>query len=181
MKKYFVLILCAAVAACSSPVEEYIINEFANTVREDDLQEEIKTEVDRWSSLLNDMAVEANPVAKEAKELESKAKRMEQEIETRLRNYERTGDYSYIINIYGDGEKCEAMYNKADQLSRKARPYEKHKTAQIKEFSGAINGLDGLAIFHSSASSKDDAVTEQYVLEHLVHQTQKQVGIRKAL
>jgi hypothetical protein len=161
--------------ACSSPVEKYIVNDFARVVREDGLDEELKVEANRLSSALNDLAAEANPEAKEAKELAAKAKKWEQEIMTRLNNYKRTGDYSYIINIYNDGEQCEAMAAKANRLANKARPYEKHKEKQIKAFVDALDEVDGVSLMNSADLEKDDSVTVQYVFNHVVGTPAKMV------
>ena len=103
MKKVFYSICIALfVMSCSSPVEEYIKNDFARVVREDALTEEVQSEINRVVSLLENLADEANPDAKQSKELEAKAKKLEREIETRMNNYNRTGSYSYIVNIYND-------------------------------------------------------------------------------
>ena len=168
MKKLSILALCVLAASCSSPVEKYIVNDFARVVREDGLRGEIGTEAARWSSMLNDMAADANPEAKEAKELSAKGKRMEQEIKTRLINYKRTGDYNYIINIYNDGEECEAILAKAKRLANKSRPYEKHKEKQIKAFVEALTEVDGLSLMNSSDIVKDDSVTVEYVFRHVI-------------
>lgn len=168
MKRLSIFALCALMAACSSPVEKYIVNDFARAVREDGLEEEVQAEAILFSSMLNDMADEANPEAKEAKELAAKAKKWEQEIMTRLNNYKRTGDYSYIINIYDDGEQCDAMAAKAERLARKARPYEKHKERQIKAFIDALGDVDGISLMNSTDLVKDDSVTVQYVFNHVI-------------
>lgn len=165
MKRISILVLCAMTAACSSPVEKYIVKDFARVVREDSIEEELQAEATRLSSALNDLAAEANP---EAKELAAKAKRWEQEIMTRLNNYKRTGDYGYIINIYNDGEQCEAMAAKANRLASKARPYEKHKEKQIKAFVDALSEVDGVSVMNSTALEKDDSVTVQYVFNHVI-------------
>lgn len=168
MKRLSTLALCALMAACSSPVEKYIVNDFARVVREDRLEEELQAEATLLSSMLDDMAAEANPEAKEAKELAAKAKKWEQEIMTRLNNYKRTGDYSYIINIYNDGEQCEAMAAKAERLAKKARPYEKHKEKQIKAFIDALGDVDGISLMNSTDLIKDDSVTVHYVFNHVI-------------
>lgn len=168
MKKLSILALCALMAACSSPIEKYIVNDFARVVREDGLEEELQAEATRLAAELNDLAAEANPEAKEAKELAAKAKKWEQEIMTRLNNYKRTGDYNYIINIYNDGEQCDAMAAKANRLANKARPYEKHKDKQIKAFVDALGEVDGVSLMNSTDLEKDDSVTVQYVFNHVV-------------
>ena len=168
MKKLSILALCALVASCSSPVEKYIVNDFARVVREDGLQDELQAEVTHLSSMLNDMAAEANPEAKEAKELAAKAKKWGQEIMTRLNNYKRTGDYSYIVNIANDAENCDAMEAKANRLANKARPYEKHKEKQINAFVDALGDIDGVSLMNSTNLVKDESVTIQYVFNHVI-------------
>ena len=168
MKKLSILALCTLMAACSSPVEKYIVNDFARVVREDGLDDELEAEVNRLSAALNDLAAEANPEAKEAKELAAKAKKLEKELMARLNNYKRTGDYSYIYNIYPEVERGEAMSDKANRLANKARPYEKHKDKQIKAFMDALDEVDGLALLNSTELEKDDSVSVQYVFNHII-------------
>lgn len=169
MKKRFAFICsCLFAVACSSPVEDYIKNDFARTVREDGLDEEIAAEAGRWADLLGEMAAQANPDAKEAKELAAKGKRMEQEIYTRMNNYKRTGDYSYIINIYNDGEECEAIQAKANRLAKKAKPYETHKDKQIKAFTDAMKSVDGVSLMNATAGEKNEMVEEEFIFAHLI-------------
>lgn len=179
MKKLMIFALCALAASCSSPVEKYIANDFSRVVREEGLQEEIQEEVKRWSSLLGEMASEANPEAKEAKELAAKAKKMEQELKTRVNNYNRTGNYSYIINIANDADNCDAMAAKAERLANKARPYEKHKEAQIKAFAASIEAVDAVSLMSASDLAEDSSVDAQFVFNHIIGVPENKVTASK--
>ena len=80
MKNIFYFICVSLlVMSCSSPVEEYIKNDFARVVREDALAEEMQSEINRVVELLENMADEANPDAKKSKELAAKANKLERD------------------------------------------------------------------------------------------------------
>lgn len=169
MKKVLYSICIALfVMSCSSPVEEYIKNDFARVVREDALTEEVQSEINRVVSLLENMADEANPDAKQSKELEAKAKKLEREIETRMNNYNRTGSYSYIINIYNDAERCDEMYAKANRMAKKAKPYTNHKDKQVANLIQALSDVDAKALMNSQDLVKDDSLTVEGVFNKAI-------------
>ena len=144
------------------------MNDFPLSVRLEGIQDEIQDEASRWSSLLDNMASQANPEAKEAKDLAAKAKRTEKELYTRLNNYNRTGDYSYIINIVRDAEDCDEMAAKADRLARKVKPYVNHTNKQIKAFQDAILRVDGAHLISSGYLTADTSIDEQFIFEHVI-------------
>ena len=168
MKKTVILLCCLAVA-CTSPVENYIVNDFARVVRVDNLGAEITAEADNLASELNALAAEANPEANEGRELLAKAKKLEQEINSRLISYKRTGDYNYIYNIANDGDRCDQMYEKANRLIQKTKPYETHKDKQIKAFKEAVFELPYYDyVEDDEVLEKVDSVDVNYVFNHLV-------------
>ena len=169
MKKVFYSICVSLfVMSCSSPVEKYIENDFARVVREDALSEEVQSEINRVVSLLEHMADEANPDAKQSKELAAKAKKLEKEIKTRLDNYNRTGSYSYIVNIYYDAEECDEMSAKAERLAKKAKPYTNHKDKQINLLSQALSDIDAETLMNSQDLVKNDSVTVEYLFKSAI-------------
>ena len=150
-------------------IKKYIKNDFARVVRENQLGTELSQEADLIEDQLNHLASEANTEAREGKETMAKAKKLENEIMSRLYSYKRTGDYDYIINIANDGDRCEQLYAKANRLIQKAKPYEVHKDKQIKAFKEAIlmvpyyDYLAGKVVLE-----KVDSVDISHVFQYLV-------------
>lgn len=166
MKKIFYFICVSLlVMSCSSPVEEYIKNDFARVVREDALAEEMQSEINRVVGLLENMADEANPDAKKSKELAAKANKLEREIKSRMDSYNRTGNWSYIVNIMGDAEKCDEMSATAKRLAKKAKPYTNHKDVQIKNLAQALSDVDAETLMNSQDLVKDDSVTVEHIFK----------------
>ncbi len=169
MKRVLSIIVIALVAAsCSSPVKRYIKKDFSRTVRENQLENEIKEETSRLSKTLSDMALDENPDAKQGQDLVAQAKKLEKEIYSRLKSYKRTGDYSYIYNIADDGEKCDAMMEKGERLLKKARPYINHKDKQIKALISAINEVDAEELMNMKDLEKAEDLTEEYIFNHVI-------------
>lgn len=165
MKRISIIALLFMAVSCSSPVEKYIKNDFARVVREDALDEEVQDEIDRLISLFEDLADKANPDAKQAKELKAKADKMEREIYSRMDSYNRTGSYSYIINIVNDADECDAMQARANSLAKKAKPYNNHKDKQIKSVVQYLNNVDAKTLMNSSNLVKNDSVTVELLFD----------------
>lgn len=156
------------VMSCSSPVEEYIKNDFARVVREDGLDVEVQNEINRVVGILGEMADEANPDAKQSRELAAKADKLLREIKSRMNSYERTGSYSYIINIAIDADRCDEMSAKAQRLANKARPYTNHKDKQIKSLVQAFGSVDARTLMNSQDLVKDDSVTIEHIFNNAI-------------
>lgn len=168
MKNIAIVTILLLATACSSPVEDFIKNDFTRTVRENALEKEIETEVERIVTQMELMALEANKEAKEGEELMAKAQKMKKEIESRLDSYSRTGNYRYIINIAYDEEECNALYAKAQRLKKKAKPYTDHALRQIEAFAYSLANVDSKAIMNSANLVKDDSVTLEYIFNKVV-------------
>lgn len=169
MKKYVLIcLLLLTVVSCTSPVEDYIKNDFARVVREVALVDEVQNEIDRVTVKLEELADEANPEAKQAKELKAKASKLEKEIKSRMDSYNRTGSYSYIINIAYDAEECDEMYAKAKRLEKKSKPYTNHKNKQIGTLSEAFRNVDAKSLMNSENLVKNDSVTVEYIFNQVI-------------
>ena len=153
------------VTACSSPVDKFIKDEFAHRVRVDNLVTEVQGVSDHYKQSLKEIAYEKNPQISEYEALDAQGKKMEKDIMSRLNAYKRTGDYSYIINIYPDGEKCEAIQDKARRLGNKVRPFLKHVEKQSKAFSGALSSVKAVELIDNDTAVEID---ENYVYDCLV-------------
>lgn len=154
--------------ACTSPAEKYIQNEFATDVRLDALDDEMDNAIASIVCSLNDMSEEANPDAKESKRLAQSYEKAKRDIETRVNNYQRTGSYSYIINIYGDAEKAEADYAKSQRLKKKAQPYINHTKKQVDALTKAIKALDSKKLMLSTTLVKNDQVSMEYIFNNII-------------
>lgn len=168
MRNIAIIALLLLATACSSPVEEYIKNDFSRIVREEGLDEELEAEIERIIAQMKEMAVEANPDSKESEKLMAEYQRIKRDVESRMSSYERTGNYNYIIGIAGDAEKGDALYAKAQRLKKKAKPYTDHALRQIEAFAYSLANVDSKAIMNSANLVKDDSVTLEYIFNKVV-------------
>ena len=165
--------LCVAVAvllfavSCKSQVESYILDEFPIVVRIDNLENEIAAEIKQVKKSLNQFTSESDPNIAESQRLTAQYNKEKRSLEQRLANYQRTGNYAYIINIYPEAERAEAKLVRANQLRAKSMPYLNHSKKQIKAFTAALKAVDCKALLVSDLA-KDEAVTPEYIFKSLI-------------
>lgn len=168
MKNTYLLAILLFAVSCTSPVENYIKNDFSRVVREDNLEYEVDTEIERIAAQMNEMAVEANPDAKESERLMAEAQRLKRDIESRLESFKRTGSYSYIVAICDDEDNANAMYSKSQRLKNKAKPYIVHVEKQLQAFTEALNDVECEELMNSVNLVKNDSVTPEYIFNNVV-------------
>lgn len=168
MKNIAIIALLLLATACSSPVEEYIKNDFSRIVREEGLDEEVEAEIERIIAQMKEMAVEANPDAKESEKLMAEYQRIKRDVESRMSSYERTGNYNYIIGIAGDAEKGDALYAKAQRLKKKVKPYINHVDKQVDAFTEALSCVEHETMMNSTNLVKNDSVTMEYIFNNVI-------------
>lgn len=170
MKRLSIIAIAALLFAvgCTSKVESYIHNEFPRVVRAEGLKKELSAEIKRMSTVLKEMATEADPNAKKGQALAAKANQMDKNISSRIDKFRRTGDYSYVSGIYNAVEAQEGVLSQSQSYKRKAQPYINHTNKQIKRLTTALNSIDALPLLSVENLAKVDSVGIEYVFTRLI-------------
>lgn len=168
MKNISIISLLFFIVACSSPVEDYIKNEFPRKVREDGITEEIRLEKARIYDSIVVLVAESNLAAKEAESAYAQYKAIKRDVETRVSKFNRTGNYSYIVAIAQDADKGEALYAKSQKLKKQAKPYTDHSSKQLKKLFQSLSSIDGESLMSYEDFVKTDSVTVGSIFSNVI-------------